>query len=462
MTRPSPDFAPFEALMRSEGLPEIAIRTFAHYYGQLAAGHTGLMAEAELTPATAIPDAEALPAPLAVAGRAALSRTVMLKLNGGLGTGMGLDRAKSLLTVKDDLTFLDIIARQAQAVDVPLLLMNSFSTRADSLARLAGRPLPDRGLPLDFLQHKVPKILVESLAPAQWPREPGLTWCPPGHGDLYTALQTSGLLAGLLARGFRWAFVSNADNLGATIDPVILGHVVETGSPLVMEVADRTEADRKGGHLARQLDGRLVLREVAQCPPADAAAFQDIERHRYFNTNTLWLDLAALDAQLRRDGGILRLPMIRNRKTLDPRDEASPAVFQLETAMGAALGIFPGAAALRVPRTRFAPIKHTSDLLNVRSDNFLLTPDHQVVPSPLRTLPPAVIDLDPTYYRFVDDLEARFPAGPPSLVGCRRLVVRGDVRFGRRVVLHGDVLLEAMPGTVQLVADSTEIYGKSL
>ena len=311
------------------------------------------------------------------------------------------------------------------------------------------------------LQHKVPKILVDDLRPAAWPREPDLAWCPPGHGDLYTALQTSGLLERLLAGGYRWAFVSNADNLGATIDPVILGHVVTSGAPLVMEVADRTAADRKGGHLARRRGGQLVLRELAQCPPADEAAFQDIERHRTFNTNTLWLDLRALDDLLGRQGGLMRLPMIRNRKTLDPRDPASPAVYQLETAMGAAIETFVGAAALRVPRTRFAPIKHTSDLLNVRSDNFLLGSDHRVVPNPRRTLPAPVIDLDPAFYRFVDDLDRRFPAGPPSLVDCRALTVRGDVRFGRGVVVRGEVTVAAAPGTVREIPDGAELYGNS-
>jgi UTP--glucose-1-phosphate uridylyltransferase len=445
------DFAPFETLMRREGLPEIAIRTFAHYYAQLADGHTGLLPESDLRPAVDVPDADTLETALAATGREALAQTVMLKLNGGLGTGMGLARAKSLLTIKDGLTFLDIIARQAQVADVPLLLMNSFSTREDSLACLAAQMLPDRGLPPDFLQHKVPKVRADDLRPAEWPADPDLAWCPPGHGDLYTALQTSGLLERLLAGGFRWAFVSNADNLGATIDPVILGHVVRSAAPLVMEVADRTEADRKGGHLARRRDGQLLLREVAQCPPQDEAAFQDIARHRYFNTNTLWLDLCALDDLLRREGGIMRLPMIRNRKTLDPRDPASPAVYQLETAMGAAIETFPGAAALRVPRTRFAPIKHTSDLLSVRSDNFLLGTDQRVVPNPRRTLPTPVIDLDPAFYRFVDDLERRFPAGPPSLVDCRRLVVCGDVRFGAGVVIRGDVRVEAPAGTVREV-----------
>jgi len=201
------------------------------------------------------------------------------------------------------------------------------------------------------------------------------------------------------------------------------------------------------------------LREVAQCPPADEPAFQDIARHRYFNTNTLWLDLPALADRLREGGGLLRLPMIRNRKTLDPRNPGSPAVYQLETAMGAAIESFPGAAALRVPRTRFAPIKHTSDLLNVRSDNYVLTADHQVVPNPRRSLPPLVIDLDPAYYRFVDDLERRFPDGPPSLVACGRLTVRGDVRFGRGVTVRGDVEVAAEAGTVRLVPPGVELCG---
>lgn len=457
MTEPAFDFSPFADLMRREGLPELAIRSFEHYYGQLAAGHTGLLPEAAIEPATDVPDAEALDPALAELGRRELPRTVMLKLNGGLGTGMGLERAKSLLVVKDGLTFLEIIAGQAAAAGVPLLLMNSFSTRADSLACLAGCGLPDRGLPADFLQHKVPKVLVDGLRPAEWPRDPSLAWCPPGHGDLYAALQTSGALSRLLAAGCRWAFVSNADNLGATIDPVILGHVVAGGAPLVMEVADRTPADRKGGHLARGRDGRLLLRELAQCPPADEGAFQDIGRHRYFNTNSLWLDLRALEAALAREGGAPALPMIRNRKTLDPRDPSSPAVYQLETAMGAAISTFPGAGALRVPRSRFAPIKHTSDLLVVRSDCYVLTPERHVVPDPGRALPLPVVDLDPAHYRFVDQLELRFPGGPPSLAGCRKLVVRGDVRFGRGVVLGGEVELEAAPGTVREIPDDSHL-----
>lgn len=434
------DFAPFAARMQAEKLPEIVIRTFKFYYSQLAVGETGLIPESSLRPIAGLPDLEQLPAKLAAAGRAALAKTILLKLNGGLGTGMGLAKAKSLLVVKDGLTFLDIIARQAQYASVPLVLMNSFNTRADSLAALMRYPELAGHIPLDFLQHKVPKVRQADLAPADWPQDPDLTWCPPGHGDIYTALVTSGTLRTLLAHGYEYAFVANADNLGAALDATILGYFVANRLPFLMEVADRTGADRKGGHLARRSsDGRLILRESAQCPAEDAESFQDIGRHRFFNTNNLWLNLPALNRLLEEKNGVLGLPMIRNSKTLDPRDPATPEVYQLETAMGAAIALFDGAGALRVPRARFAPVKSCDDLLAVRSDAFVLANDWQIAPNPVRALGPLVVSLDTRYYKLIDDLEARFPFGPPSLVDCERLIVQGDVRFGAEVVCRGVV-----------------------
>ncbi len=462
MTEVNADFAPFAARMEAEGLPDIVIRTFAYYYRQLAEGRTGLLREEEIQPIESLPDAADFGAELAAVGRAALPQTVLLKLNGGLGTGMGLERAKSLLVVKQGLTFLDIIARQALIRRAPLVLMNSFNTHADSLAVLASYPeLARYGIPLDFVQHKVPKVVQTDLSPAVWPADPDLEWCPPGHGDIYTALLTSGMLDTLLARGYRYAFVSNADNLGAVLDEAILGYFVQHGLPFLMEVADRTEADRKGGHLARRRDGRLVLRESAQCPPEEMAAFQDIGRHRYFNTNNLWLNLPALQAMLRAREGILGLPMIRNRKPLDPRDPSSTPVYQLETAMGAAIELFEGAGAVRVPRTRFAPVKTTDDLLAVRSDAYVLTADYQVCINPIRPWPtPPIICLDPQFYRLIDDLEARFPFGPPSLVHCDRLTVRGDVRFGRDVVCCQAVEVINDTNATASIPDATRLCGQ--
>jgi UTP--glucose-1-phosphate uridylyltransferase len=441
MAAPSGDFAPVAERMHQAELPEIVVRTFEHYYAQLAAGATGQIPEAEIEPVSELPDRDDITAAHAQRGQAELPHAILLKLNGGLGTGMGLAKAKSLLTVKEGLSFLDIIARQALQSDMPLVLMNSFSTRDDTLTALAAYPELGRKIPLDFLQHKVPKIAAADLGPVDWPADPSLTWCPPGHGDLYTALITSGLLDQLLSAGYRTAFVSNADNLGAVMDPAILGYFVTEKLPFLMEVADRTEADKKGGHLARTPAGQLLLRESAQCPPADTETFQDISRHRFFNTNNLWLDLPALHDLLDRTHGILGLPMIRNTKTVDPRDPASPRVYQLETAMGSAIEVFPGAGALRIPTSRFAPIKKTNDLLDVRSDNYILTADFQVRANPARRLPRAVIDLDPRFYGFVDQLEQRFAHGAPSLVACEQLKVVGDVHFGPDVVLTGRVEL---------------------
>ena len=436
--------------MRAEGVADAAIDTFRHYYEQLSEGETGDLPEASLEPVTDLPDAEALPA----APDAPLDSVVVVKLNGGLGTSMGMTRAKSLIEAKDGLSFLDLVVKQVLSVReatgarVPLVLMNSFATREDSLAALRAHAGVEADVPLDFLQNKEPKLLVDELAPVSWDADPSLEWCPPGHGDLYPALLGSGMLGALLEAGYRYAFVSNSDNLGAVLDERILAWFAESGAPVAMEAADRTEADKKGGHIALR-DGQLVLRETAQTPEEDLDAFQDVSRHRYFNTNNLWLDLSQVQRALDERGGVLGLPMIVNRKTVDPADKGSPAVIQIETAMGAAIGVFEGAQAIRVPRSRFAPVKTTSDLLVVRSDAYRLTEEGFV--RAVREADP-LVSLDDEHYKLLADFEARFPAGPVSLRECSRLEVQGDVRFGAGVVCRGDVQVsgprEVPDGTV--------------
>src|SRR3954452_8686743 len=333
--------------MRRDGVGDAAVQAFADAYERLQEGETGVLPEDEIEPVEDVPDADALPDAGAQAGRA-LDRAVIVKLNGGLGTSMGMTGPKSLVEVKDGLTFLDVIVRQVLALRertgarLPLVLMNSFSTREPSLEALGRYDDIEADVPLDFVQNKVPKLLADELEPAEWPDDPDLEWAPPGHGDLYAALVTSGTLDALLERDYRYAFVSNADNLGAFLEPRILAWLAGEGVPFVMEVADRTQADRKGGHIARSGDG-LVLREIAQTPDEDVDAFQDTSRHRYFNTNTLWVDLQALRGLLDERDGVLGLPMIVNRKTVDPSDKSSPDVIQLETAMGAAIDVFDGA-----------------------------------------------------------------------------------------------------------------------
>jgi UTP--glucose-1-phosphate uridylyltransferase len=433
-------FVPFAARMLAEGLPQIFIDNFATYYEQLVLGSTGLIPENEIKPLSTVPDMEKFPERLKVPGEKALQQTAVIKLNGGLGTSMGLQNAKSLLLVKDGLSFLDIIAKQTIQSKVPLVLMNSFVTEEDTLAALETY-LPLRGdLAQSFLQHKELKIEKSKFQPVKWPQDPSLEWCPPGHGDIYLAMVTSDSLSGLLDSGYRYAFVSNADNLGAVLDTQLLGYFAENNIPFMMEVTDRTEMDSKGGHLAlSKEDGRLILRESAQCPDEDMGSFQDISRHKFFNTNNLWINLLSLQKKMDERKNKLGLPIIRNQKTVDPRDENSTQVFQLETAMGSAISVFEGANAVRVPRSRFAPVKTTNDLLAVRSDLFQLSDKFHVIPNPKRELGSVHIELDERFYKFVIDLDNRFPEGEPSLLECSALRIRGDFCFEKDVVCKGDV-----------------------
>ncbi len=442
-------------LMVAGGLPEPAIASFVLHLRRLQEGKRGVLAEQDIQPVEKLPDAEDFDRYREL-GRAAFSRVVVIKLNGGLGTSMGLDHAKSLLPVRDNLSFLDLIAQQILDLRnrtdtrIPLLLMNSFRTAEDSEGVLARYPqLAREDLPLGFLQHQVPKVPEDLAGPLGAAVDDEIAWCPPGHGDLFTALGTSGLLEILLSSGIEYAFVSNADNLGAFLDPGILGYLESEGLEFLLEAARRTSADRKGGHLCRFHDGRLGLRESAQCPQDDEQSFHDVDRHRYFNTNNIWFRLAAARGLLDEHGGFLPLPTIVNRKNLDPRDPSSPPILQLETAMGAAVALFRPAAAVCVPRSRFSPVKNTNDLLAVRSDAYQLTEDRRIVLRPERSAPP-VVSLDERHYKMIDAFDRRFPAGPPSLLRCQSLRVVGDVTFGAGVVVEGEVsvLGGARPGRI--------------
>lgn len=434
--------------MRDAGVPATAVDVFTRFYGLLESGTTGLVREADVDP---LDDVQHLDDVDDAAAAQALARTAVVKLNGGLGTSMGMDRAKSLLPVRGDRTFLDVIAgqvlaaRAATGARLPLVLMNSFRTRDDSLAALAAHPdLAVDGVPLDFLQNREPKLLVDGLVPVTWEADPSLEWCPPGHGDLYTALHASGVLAALLDAGFRYASVSNSDNLGAAPDARVAGWFAASGAPFAAEVARRTPADRKGGHLVvRRADGRIVLRESAQTHPHDAEAASDIGTHRYFNTNNLWLDLEALAAELERTGGVLDLPLIRNEKNVDPTDRTSPKVVQIESAMGAAIEVFDGAAVLEVGRERFLPVKTTNDLLVLRSDVYVEDEAHRLV---AQTDAPFV-DLDPAHYALVGEFDALVPH-VPSLVDATSLRVRGPWTFGKGVRVAGEAVLEGDGGAV--------------
>lgn len=430
--------------MRAAGVMTPAIRAFERNYHALCRDQTGTIPESDIEPLeqpeTFDGDARAFDPRL-------LAQTVILKLNGGLGTGMGLEKVKSLLEVRPGVTFLDLIVRQVRSLretsgsPVKLLLMNSFSSSADTLGYL--REHAPEGLrepeDVELMQNQVPKIAAATLAPVEHPSDPEQEWCPPGHGDLYPALLGSGWLDRLLEQGVKYAFVSNSDNLGAVLSAELLERFAESGAPFLMEVTRRTAADRKGGHLARRKsDGQPLLREVAQCDDADLGAFQDIDRHRYFNTNSIWLRLDRLKERLAAADGVLPLPMIRNRKTVDPRDKSSTPVIQLETAMGAAIECFDGARAIEVPRSRFAPVKTTADLFVLRSDAYRVGEDGGVELIPGRDGKPPLVTLDERY-KFVDALDR---LGMPSLARCDSLEVCGEVEFAPGAAVEGDAVFD--------------------
>jgi UTP--glucose-1-phosphate uridylyltransferase len=301
-----------------------------------------------------------------------------------------------------------------------------------------------------MVQSQEPKLLQADLTPATWPANLKLEWCPPGHGDLYPTLLDSGVLDRLIDAGYVYASVSNSDNLGCTPSPQLAGWFAESGAPYAAEITLRTPMDLKGGHIVRRkADGRLILRETAQTAPEEMHFFTDAAKHPYTHTNNLWFNLPAVKEKLTATGGVLGLPLIRNAKTVDPADKQSPAVFQIESAMGAAIEVFEAATVVAVPRDRFLPVKTTNELTLLRSDIYDWgddwTPRPVVRPAPVVSLGPA--------YKLIHGYEALLPHGL-GLRAARALTVDGPWRFGRGVTVMGEVTLGPGGGTI---ADHTTL-----
>lgn len=446
--------------MADAGVDASAIDVFTSYYHQLEEGGTGLIREDTISPLLDPPMLDQVEVS-EEAGAAALDRTVIIKLNGGLGTSMGLDKAKSLLEVREGRTFLDLVvgqvlaARKRYNVRLPLVFMDSFNTRGDTLKALAAYPdLPVEGLPLDFLQNQEPKLRADDLTPVEWPGDPALEWCPPGHGDLYTALLGSGLLDKLIAQGFKYASVCNGDNLGAAPDARLAGWFAASGAPYAAELCRRTVNDKKGGHLAvRKSDGQLILRDTAQTAPEEMEYFTDEFRHPFFHANNLWFDLEAVKKVLDEHHGVMGLQLIRNEKTVNPRDSSSTPVIQIESAMGGAIEVFEGATCICVDRSRFLPVKTTNELLLLRSDVYSLDEDSHLVKETDKT---CEIDLDKRFYKKIGDFSRRIPQAP-SLRDADLLSVEGDWTFGSDVSVAGSARLTASSPAV--VPDGTALSG---
>jgi len=400
-----------------------------------------------------------------------LGKLAVIKLNGGLGTSMGLTKAKSLIRVKDEYSFLEIIRRQIEAlrakhgVKLPLLFMNSFNTQDDTLAepgiREINQDVPG-DIPPDFVQNMIPRLDQKTLLPVGDGNDPN-DWTPPGHGDVFLSLQITGILEKLLGQGYQTAFLSNGDNLGASVHEGLLAFMHAEGLEWISEVTPKTNVDLKGGVLYRRKTaegtGPIELLETAQVPEEHLDDFKDVSRFAHFNINNLWVNLEALRDRLRSES--LNLSLIVNPKNVEGRN-----VYQLETAMGAAIGQFAKSRVVITPRRRFAPVKDNGDLLVRRSDCYVLNEDTWILErNPQRSLDAEpVVKLDPAYKK-IADFERLVPE-IPSLVEAEELVVEGPVVFDSPLKIAGRVKLASsgergvsVLGRAELRDESVDLSG---
>jgi UTP--glucose-1-phosphate uridylyltransferase len=384
-------------------------------------------------------------------------KLAVLKLNGGLGTTMGCTGPKSAIEVRNDLTFLDLTVQQIKDLNqmhrtnVPLILMNSFNTHRETEKII--RKYDDSKVDVKtFNQSRHPRILKETLTPAP-DRLSGddSDWYPPGHGDVYYSLLSSGLLKQLLDEGREYIFISNVDNLGATVDFKILNMMAEQNCEFVMEVTDKTRADVKGGTLI-EYEGHAKLLEIAQVPSDKVEEFKSIKKFKIFNTNNLWVNLKAI-ARVLEEGSLDDIDIIINPKT-----EKGRAILQLEIAAGAAIQYFKNGRGVNVPRSRFLPVKSTSDLFIVQSNLYSLA-HGELVMNPQRAFPTVPLVKLGDNFKKVSDYMSRL-RGIPDVLELDQLTVSGDVTFGSGVVLKGTVIIVANHGSRIDIPDGAILENK--
>ena len=378
-----------------------------------------------------------------------LKKLAVIKLNGGLGTSMGCVGPKSVIEVRDGMSFLDLSVRQIEylnrtyKVNVPFVLMNSFNTDEDTqniIKKYEGHNIDI----LTFNQSRYPRILKDSLLPAPKSYNSQISdWYPPGHGDVFESLYNSGILDKLIERGVEIVFLSNADNLGAVVDLRILQHMVQTDAEYIMELTDKTKADVKGGTII-DYEGSVRLLEIAQVPKEHTNEFKSIKKFKYFNTNNIWLNLKAIKRVVENDE--LAMEIIPNSKSIpaDKKGESDISIIQLETAVGAAIRHFKNAHGVNVPRRRFLPVKTCSDLMLVKSDLYSLQ-HGQLVMHQDRFGPAPLIKLGNDFKK-VSDFQKRIPS-IPKILELDHLTITGAVNLGRGVVLKGTVIIVATEGS---------------
>lgn len=406
-----------------------------------------------------------------------LNKLVVIKLNGGLGTSMGCTGPKSLISVRDDLTFLDLTIQQIENLNktygcnIPLVLMNSFNTHEETLKVLQKYQKVQVEIET-FVQSMYPRLNRESLLPIVKNVDPLLLtgsiksgnfdrpavdlsgWYPPGHGDLYRRFCDSGLAEKMRKAGKEWLFISNIDNLGACVDLNILNFLSSNPSSapgFVMEVTDKTRADVKGGTLV-VYEGRLRLLEIAQVPKEHVDEFTSVRKFQIFNTNNLWAKLSEVQELVRTNQ--MTMEIICNPKTLD----SGLNIIQLEEAAGAAIRNFKSAIGINVPRSRFLPVKTTSDLLLLMS-NLYTFENGSIYMSPKRSFPSVPLVKLGDEFKKVKDFLLRF-SSIPDLLELDTLTIAGNVFIGPNVCLKGSVIIIANHGEKICIPKGSELENK--
>ncbi len=444
-----------DSRMKSFLLPELLIQDYLNKVKKVYNGERGFVNFQNLKELSSedIIDLEKLPFQIDYKSeitKEIVKKIAIIKLNGGLGTSMGLNKAKTLLKIKENYTFLDIILKQIRflrkqtEVDVPLIFMNSYNTSYDTLNYSDVKFINHQnGFPVEFIQNRVPRIRQDNLEPFGDGNSPK-DWCPPGHGDIFLSLKISGILDLLLQKGIEYIFISNGDNLGAIFEPSIMAYLIDQKLDFISEVTLKTPADVKGGILYRdKINNRIKLLETAQVAPENKKDFEDTTRFKDFNINNIWVNLNSLKNTL--DRNELDLSLIVNPKWVD-----NIPVFQLETAMGSAIGSFIKTKVIRVPRNRFAPVKKCNDLLVKKSDVFILDEKFALIPSKELKAEP-IVSLS-SEYDDIQKFEELF-INIPSLKECSEIKIKGQFQFDIPVKIRNNVTLNNPSNEIIKISD---------
>jgi len=398
-----------------------------------------------------------------------LSQLIVIKLNGGRGLSLGLEHSKSRLVVSNDMTFMDIVVRQIEylndlyKVSIPLLLMNSFVTHEDSVKLT--KKYENRNIKIyHFKQSRFPRMRKDTLNPccsdgkAIHPQE----WNPPGSGDVFRSLKRSGYLDKFMKEGKKFAFISNVENIGGIpgrVDFKLLNLMKHSENDFLLEVCERISTDHQGGILchesvlpsnenenpnsAKERDPkesreRLGLLELSQVP-VDKQSLFSAKKYKYWNTNSIWIRLDALDEKLKTHS--LNLGII-----LKAVQTGSHGIVQFESPAATSIQSFSKAKLIVVPRYRYWDIKSTAALFLLQSNLYNVDPHTcRVALNETRqfdTIP--LVRFGDTFRKFKDYIR-RFKQ-IPDITELDHLTVSGDVFFGSGVVLKGTVIIVANHG----------------